>query len=149
MTEITLTAQERADILRRRNSKGLQKLQGAKLRATDTGKQDRGRIRDNPFLAYVRRQPCEICGTTSQVEAAHVRSSYQEPGWTPTGMQVKPSDFRCLPLCAAHHREGPDAQHRSNERTWWQAHDIYPPYRCAELYDDFTAGKDQPRRNGT
>jgi hypothetical protein len=140
---IILSRQEEADILRRRNAKGRSKLNGPKLRATDTGKKDRGRVRDNAYLAYVRRQPCEVCKTTVQVEAAHVRCAYNEPGWTPTGMQVKPSDFRCLPLCASHHREGPDAQHKSNEKAWWQAHDIYPPSRCAELYADFEAGVDQ------
>lgn len=146
---ITLTPREQADILRRRNSKDRQKLQGPKLRPCDTGKQDRGRIRDNAFLAYLRRQPCEICGTTSQIEAAHVRSGYSEAGWPPTGMQVKPSDARALSLCAGHHRDGPDAQHKSNERAWWGAHDIYPPTRCAQVYADFEAGRDQPRRNGT
>ncbi len=33
---------------------------GPKLAKTDTGKADRGRVRDNPYLAYLRRQPCGL-----------------------------------------------------------------------------------------
>lgn len=119
---------------------------GAKLAKTDTGKADRGRVRDNPFLAYLRRQPCEACGSVQRVQAAHIRSGYPEAGWSPTGMQVKPSDARALPLCVMCHLDGPGAQHKSNERAWWAARGIYPPTRCAEVYADFEAGRDQERR---
>jgi hypothetical protein len=143
---LVLTPKEEAAILRRRHSKGRAKINGPKLTKTDTGKADRGRVRNNPFLAYLRRQPCEACGSIHRVEAAHIRSGYSEAGWPPTGMQVKPSDFRALSLCALCHREGPDAQHRGNERAWWAARNIYPPARCAEVMADFTAGRDQERR---
>ncbi|MDB5445664.1 MAG: hypothetical protein JWQ97_981 [Phenylobacterium sp.] len=109
----------------------------------DPVKVNRGRVRDNGYLAYLRRQPCEACGAGHRVEAAHIRSGYAEAGWPPTGMQVKPSDFRALSLCASCHREGPDAQHRGNERLWWQARGIYPPERCAQVRADFLAGRDQ------
>lgn len=145
--KLTLTRKEEADILRRRNAKGRQRLNGAKVKHTpDPVKADRGRVRDNPYLAYLRRQPCEACGTTQRIEAAHIRSGYAEAGWSPTGMQVKPSDFRALSLCALCHREGPNAQHRGNERAFWERLGIYPPERCAEVYADFEAGRDQPRR---
>jgi hypothetical protein len=143
---LTLTPREQADILRRRRSKGLAKIAGPKLAKTDTGKADRGRVRDNAFLAYLRRQPCAACGSTHRVEAAHIRSGYPEAGWGPTGMQVKPSDQRAASLCASCHREGPNAQHRGNERAWWAALGIYPPTYCAEVYADFTAGRDQQTR---
>jgi len=91
------------------------------------------REHDKPYLAFVRRQPCMICGTTRAVEAAHVRCGYPEAGWRSTGMQEKPNDRRTLPLCADHHREGPKAQHRAGERQWWAAHGIYPPDACAAL----------------
>lgn len=107
------------------------------------GKGDRGRVRDNAYLAYLRRQPCEACGSTTHVQAAHVRSGYADAGWPPTGMQVKPSDARALSLCVLCHLDGPDAQHKSNERAWWAARNIYPPTRCAEVYADFEAGRDQ------
>ena len=144
--KLTLTARETADIIRRRQAKGRQRLSGPKLAKPDTGKADRGRVRDNAYLAYLRRQPCEACGSTVRVQAAHVRSGYPEPGWGPTGMQVKPSDFRALSLCVLCHLDGPDAQHKSNERSWWAARGIYPPLRCAEVYADFLAGRDQERR---
>lgn len=144
---ITLTPREQADILRRRRSKQQQKLSGPKLGARVNPKADRGRVRDNAYLAYLRRQPCEACGTTQRVEAAHIRSGYPEAGWGLTGMQVKPSDQRSLSLCAGCHREGPNAQHRGNERAFWAALGIHPPTRCAEVYADFTAGRDQPTRN--
>lgn len=145
--DLNLTPSELAGILRRRASKGRSKLSGPKIaHKPDPVKADRGRVRDNPYLAYLRRQPCEICGTTQRIEAAHIRTGYPDAGWPPTGMQVKPSDFRALSLCALCHREGPDAQHRSNERAWWSARNIYPPERCAEVYADFLAGQDQERR---
>jgi hypothetical protein len=144
---LTLTRKEEAAILRRRAAQGRQKLRGPKLAKTNTGKADRGRVRDNAYLAYLRRQPCEACGSVHRIEAAHIRSGYPEAGWPPTGMQVKPSDFRALSLCSLCHREGPDAQHKSNERAWWSAKGIYPPARCAEVYADFQSGRDQPGRN--
>ena len=42
-------------------------------------------------------------------------------------MGEKPDDWRTLPLCALDHLDGPNAQHRSNERSWWAAKGIYPP----------------------
>lgn len=143
---LTLTKREEAAVLRRRAAKGRQKLNGPKLAKADTGKADRGRERDNAYLAYLRRQPCEACGSTYRVEAAHIRSGYPEAGWKPTGMQVKPSDARALSLCALCHREGPNAQHKGNERAFWAARGIHPPTRCGEVYADFAAGRDQPRR---
>lgn len=141
-----LTKAEEALILRTRHRK---KVRAEKVKAAPRAKSpkaDRGRVRDNAYLAYLRRQPCECCGSVVRVEAAHIRSGYPEEGWPPTGMQVKPSDRRALSLCALCHREGPDAQHKSNERAWWRARNIYPPTRCAEVYADFLAGRDQQRR---
>jgi hypothetical protein len=143
--KLELSHKEAAGVIRRRNAKGRQKLAGPKLAPRVNPKADRGRVRDNPFLAYLRRQPCEACGSVQRIEAAHIRAGYAEDGWAPTGMQVKPSDFRALPLCAAHHREGPDAQHRMNERLFWNRLGIHPPARCAKVYADFLAGRDQPR----
>ena len=52
-------------------------------------------------------------------------------------MQRKPSDRFAVPLCAAHHREGPKAQHAAGERAWWAARGI-DPYALAEtLYARF------------
>ena len=104
------------------------------------GKQPRER--NNIYLAWIRRCPCVQCGTTRGVEAMHIRSGYPEAGWPSTGMQTKPSDFRTAPGCAACHRDGPDAQHRMNERAWWERLGIYPPDLCAALQAAFLAGQD-------
>lgn len=100
------------------------------------------RVKEPAYLQWVRRLPCVICGTTNRVEAAHIRSGYSAPGWPPTGMAQKPSDFRCAPLCATCHREGPDSQHRANERAWWACHGIDPPDFCAALRAAYLAGTD-------
>lgn len=38
----------------------------------------------------------------------------------------KPDDKWCVPLCAAHHREGPGAQHQIGEIAFWKHHQIDP-----------------------
>lgn len=95
-------------------------------------KADRGRVRDNGYLAFLRRQPCVIGEKYGQVaccdgptQAAHIR--YGKPGELPTGMQRKPNDDRCTPLCAHHHAQ----QHASGERWWWQ-HWGLDPFAVAE-----------------
>jgi len=44
----------------------------------------------------------------------------------------RPDDLWTVPLCANHHREGPDAQHRQGERKFWEKARINP-LRLAEL----------------
>jgi len=120
-------------------AQGRQKREKALVRSEG---QREPRRRDPAYLAWLRRQPCVICGTTKRIEAAHVRAGYSAAGWAPTGMMQKPDDARAVSLCAAHHREGPDAQHRANERSWWTAHGIDPPDLCRALYAAFEAGED-------
>lgn len=97
------------------------------------------RVQEPAYLQWLRRQPCVICaklGTvqTYPTEAAHVRAGYAgEEGWKPTGMARRPDDWRAVPLCSWHHRDGPDAQHKASERAWWAGHDISPPQLCREL----------------
>jgi hypothetical protein len=117
------------------------KARRAAMKAAPMERQRQPREHDKAYLAFVRRQPCMICGTTRGVEAAHVRSGYPEAGWRPSGMQEKPSDHRTLPLCRDHHREGPKAQHATNERRWWSEHEIYPPEACARLRQQYEAGE--------
>lgn len=100
------------------------------------------RVRDNAYLSWVRRLPCVCCGSTERVEAAHIRAGYSAAGWPPTGMAQKPDDARVAPLCAACHREGPDAQHRSSERAWWSARGIDPPDLCAALRRAYETNSD-------
>lgn len=75
-------------------------------------------------LAYLRKLPCLVCGASHEVEAAHIRMASAAHGKPSTAMAQKPPDRFCVPLCAVHHRTGPDAQHNSNEGTWWLRHGI-------------------------
>lgn len=53
-------------------------------------------LRSNPYLAYVRKHPCCLCGA-SPSEAHH---------WSHHGgvMGAKVDDYRTVPLCQEHHR---------------------------------------------
>lgn len=88
-------------------------------------KGQKGRIEDARHLSFIRTLPCLACGATPpRTEAAHLR--YGDPDFAKpkTPMGRKPDDCWSVPLCAYCHREGPDAQHRSNERVWWEARSI-------------------------
>ncbi len=51
---------------------------------------------DPAHLAWVRRQPCAVCGTTRNVEAHHPRLG--------NGMSRKAPDREAFPLCFLHHQ---------------------------------------------
>lgn len=131
------------------------KLRAAKRKAAQESKADRlkrarellaaketalrkPRERDNEHLQFVRRARCIAClvlgeAQTTPTRAAHIRCSYPAPGWPYTGKAEKPSDHRTAPLCDMHHTDGPDAQHKANERDWWARLRIDPPALCAAL----------------
>lgn len=93
----------------------------AKSKRPKSEKADRGRVRDNGYLAFLRRQPCRVAGLTCDgpIEACHVRYGDASRGKVNPGLQCKPSDFWCVSLCSRHHKE----QHsRGNERAWWASH---------------------------
>lgn len=80
-------------------------------------KADRGRERDNGFLAYLRRQPCEarsLGGCTGPIDPAHIRFNDGPDRQNPGGAR-KNHDRHANPLCRAHH----DQQHSMNERAFW------------------------------
>jgi len=82
-------------------------------------KKNRGRERDNGFLAFLRRQPCEarhMGNCSGPIEAAHIRFNDGPDRQNPGG-QRKNHDRHANALCAGHHRE----QHDNHERTWWQS----------------------------
>lgn len=89
------------------------------------------RQRDPRFLAFVRTAPCVICG--GKAEAAHIRMACPERGKPFTGAG-KPSDCFCTPLCAYHHRTGPQAQHVIGERAFWKLHGLDPFVIAEKLY---------------
>lgn len=51
---------------------------------------------DKAHLAWVRAQPCVVCGTSHKVEAHHPRVG--------AGMSRKAPDRDAFPMCAHHHR---------------------------------------------
>lgn len=93
----------------------------AKAQRPKSEKADRGRVRDNGYLAFLRRQPCRVAGLTCDgpIEACHVRYGDASRGKVNPGLQCKPSDRFAVSLCAGHHR----AQHSAgNERAWWSSY---------------------------
>ena len=105
----------------------------------------RPRVRDNAYLQWIRRLPClatarRFGALQFGCDAAHVRSSYPEPGWPHTGRGEKPDDARTVPLTRAEH----DAQHGMAERDYWAALNLYPPAVCARLRQAYESGEDGP-----
>ena len=106
------------------------------------------RVRDKDHLGRVARLPCISCLVrrgffVGQVQVAHIRCGYPlEPGWREVGKAEKPSDVRTAPLCVRCHLDGPQAQHKANEREWWAKLGVYPPAFCAALVAAFAAGED-------
>lgn len=108
--DLKLTHKERSDILRRRQARGRQKLQGPKLE-TRRAKPKNGRERDRDYMAWLHAGlPCIAClrfGTTgSDIEAAHQKLNAPDRGLFKK-LGVRPDDVFTLPLCARHHRLGP------------------------------------------
>ena len=93
-------------------------------------KADRGRVRDNGHLAFVRRLPCACGCLRTPCDAAHVRYADLARGKTATGMAVKPSDCWTVPLTRACH----EAQHGMNERAFWSSKGVDPLDLAERLY---------------
>lgn len=55
------------------------------------------RWRSQAHLGFVRGFACAVCGSTTNVEAAHVRIG------SGAGIGQKPDDWRAVPLCAGPH----------------------------------------------
>ena len=72
-------------------------------------------IRDRKYLAWIRTQPCAVCGSTRNIEAAHVG---------PHGLGQKASDRSTIPLCARHHRTGNDSVHSLGPRKFEAVHSL-------------------------
>jgi hypothetical protein len=139
---VTLTRRERDELhaaqLKVRQLKARERKE-ATARRPKSLKADRGRVRDLGFLAFLRRQPCTLAGypghvCSGRIEAAHIRFASAADGKPLTGMQTKPDDRYCVPLCSGAHTSGADAQHRSGERAWWAAHGLDALATAAALY---------------
>jgi len=91
----------------------------------------RPRQKDAAHLSFLRGLCCCICGDNTSVEAAHIRCGELKYGKLPTGMQQKPDDKWCLPVCSKHHRE----QHTQNEWKWWKEKGVNPFSLAMTLHD--------------
>lgn len=74
--------------------------------------------RNLQYLAWIRSQPCIVCGSRWSVEASHTG---------PRGLGQKSSDFSAIPLCRRHHRTGDDSYHKLGPRRFAQVHNLDIP----------------------
>lgn len=130
----TLKAKERAVRKARR-----------KLALHQPTKADRGRVRDNGYLAYLRRQPCRIptlvkpsvltpCG--GRIDPAHLRYTDPKVGRSNPGLSCKSDDRWATSLCRRHHEE----QHAyGNERAWWAGYGLDGSQVAIEQYAAYRA----------
>jgi hypothetical protein len=129
-------ADERAVLDAARRIKARERKE-AKAARPKSPKADRGRVRDNGFLQYLRRQPCACCGKPAPCDAAHIRMASPERGKLPTGMQVKPSDRFAVPLTRACH----ERQHSMSEARFWSERGIDPFAAADALFTAYEAGR--------
>jgi hypothetical protein len=82
------------------------------------------RWRSQAHLTFVRSHCCSVCGSSTNIEAAHVRIG------SGAGIGQKPDDYRAVSLCA-----GPNSnvdgelgchnrQHVVGEPTFWKGRDV-------------------------
>jgi hypothetical protein len=71
----------------------------------------RGTVAAKAHLARVKSLPCVICGAPPPSDAHHVISGRFG--------SIRASDFDTIPLCKAHHQNGPDAIHQ--DKAAWEA----------------------------
>lgn len=98
------------------------------------GKANRGRERDNGYLAFLRRQPCACCGRSAPSDAAHIRMASPSRGKLPTGMQVKPSDKFAVPLNRSCHMK----QHQGSEASFWSERRLDPFEIADRLFAEYS-----------
>lgn len=81
-------------------------------------------VRLPKYLAWLRKQPCAICGRHGPSQACHVRRG------TDGGMGIKPSDNFAFPMCIYCHNE----QHWIGEETFEAANGNLLD-KCAEHFE--------------
>ena len=82
------------------------------------------RLRAPAHLAFIRTQPCLVCGRTPS-DAHHLRFLQ------PRAMAKKVSDEFTVPLCRRHHQL---LHNDGDEQDWWAAHGIDPVAIAADLW---------------
>jgi len=77
------------------------------------------KLQRNPrYLAWIRTQPCCVCGSKKAIEASHTG---------PHGIGQKSPDSSAIPLCAKHHRTSADSYHRLGPRKFSEKHELDIP----------------------
>ena len=76
-------------------------------------KPERGTKAAKEHLRRVKMFPCVICGKHGPSDAHHVICDRYGTN--------KESDFDVIPLCKAHHQDGPEAIH-NGKRSWVEKH---------------------------
>ena len=136
---MTLSADQRAIVNEAKRIQREQRKAATKARPK-SAKADRGRERDNGYLAFLRRQPCSCCGRAAPSDAAHIRMASPERGKLPTGMQVKPSDHFAVSL----NRECHSVQHSMSEARFWSERRLDPFAIADRLFANYQGqAKDQ------
>lgn len=81
------------------------------------------RWRSQAHTGFVRSFACAMCGSTANIEAAHVRMG------SGAGMGQKPDDWRTTPLCAGLHSNADEelgchnVQHVIGEPKFWKQYE--------------------------
>lgn len=94
-----------------------------------------------PYLKWLRRQPCAICGSTPS-DAAHLRFNNPDAGRMNPGAGRKSHDRHANPLCRRHHSEQHDA---GDEAAWWASYRLDGDASAARHYAAFLAGQPKIR----
>lgn len=86
-------------------------------------------VKLEPYLKWIRLQPCCACGRLMESEASHMG-----PGGSGKG-----SDTWALPMCGACHRNGSDSVHRlGGVRRWKELHpDFDVAAACMEYVERY------------
>lgn len=101
----------------------------------------KGGDQEPDYRALIQRLPCLSCGVEPCGECAHVRFASGAFGKA-SGLGKKPDWKWCLPLCRDDHLNAKDAQHKQNERAFWEGLGIEPLPLCVALWSkrfDFVA----------
>lgn len=87
------------------------------------------RLRDERYLAFLRKQPCCVCKAPAPSDAAHIRMASTVYGKRATGMAEKPDDRWAVPLCrplAGFEFGCHKIQHSMNEAEFWRSRGVNP-----------------------
>ena len=77
-------------------------------------KKNRKRLRNIPYMLWIKTLPCAVCGRNG-AEAAHTGRR---------GLGQKAPDEQCIPLCPDHHRHRRDALDVAGPRRFQEIHGI-------------------------